>query len=148
MNDFRNSGSREALSIQIPRRRRRQDDRQARRNIMQRARKIERRNRSALMADERRVESGLHRIGLGSRRQLREADRLITESCQNLLMPQQAFVLRFEHKHGLAGTTPGHALRMLNGYRLIGRNCWKPDIKARSNSGSAPDLHSPAMLFN
>ena len=89
---------------------------------MQPSREIERGSGSALVAYECRVETGLHGIGLRRLSQLGEADRLIAESRQNLLVPQQALAFRFKHQHGFASTTTSHTWRMLNGYPLIGRD--------------------------
>src|SRR5258708_7495157 len=115
---------------------------------MQRCREIERGSGSGMVAYERRVEASLHGIGLHGLSQLCESDRLIAEGRQNFLMPQQALAVRFQHQHGLASPTTGHAGRMLNGCWLIGRDGWQPDAETRSNPGSALHLHGPVVLLD
>src|SRR5258708_6999816 len=146
MDNFGNSRSRQRGSVQIPRRGCRQDDRQIRRKVTQRRREIEGESDSGLVADERRVEARSHSTGLRGLMQPGEADRLITESCENLLIPQQASAVGFKHQHGFANTAIGDAGRMLNGYRLIAWDGWKPDVEPRSSSKGALNLHSSVVL--
>src|SRR5258708_18270303 len=101
-----------------------------------------------MLTYERGVEASWHGIGLHGLSQLCEADRLIAEGRQNFLMPQQALAVRFQHQHGLASPTTGHAGRMLNGCWLIGRDGWQPDSETRSNPGSARPLHGPVVLLD
>jgi hypothetical protein len=65
-----------------------------------------------------------------------DAGGLITESCQNFLIPQHASRIRFKHRCRFANSTTGYAGCMLDGYRFIGRDGWNPDVEARSNSAS------------
>src|ERR1700730_8261802 len=80
--------------------------------------------------------------------QLCEADGLITESCQNFLMPQQAPAVRFNQQHCFASTPTGYAGRMLNGYRLIGQDRWKPKVETCSSAKSALDLHGSVVFLD
>src|ERR1700738_4238668 len=75
-----------------------------------------------------------------------EANRLITERCQNFLMPKQALAVRLKHQHRFADAATGRARGTLNGYRLIGRDAWKPDIETRSSSNRALYLHGAVMF--
>jgi hypothetical protein len=113
---------------------------------MQRRREIEGESSSGLMAHERYVEA--RSLGTSSRCLMQpcEADGLITESCQNFLIPQQAPAIRFKHQYRFANTTTGYARCMLDGYRFTGRDGWKPDVEARSNPERAAYFHGPVVF--
>ena len=115
---------------------------------MQRRREIECGSDPALVAHKRRVEAGLHGIGLNSLSNLGEANRLIAQGRQNFLMPQQALAFRFKYQHRFAGATTGHARQMSSVRRFIGRDAWKPDIETRSNPGGALDRDGPVVFLN
>src|ERR1700738_220106 len=148
MDNFRNARCCQPWSVQVPSRGCRQDDRQVRRNIMQRRREIERGSGAALVAYKRRVEAGVQGMGLSGLGKLRESDRLGAEGRQNFLMPQQALAFGIKHQHRFTSTTTGRARRVLNGYRLIGRYGWKPDVETRSNPGSTLHLNGSVMFLD
>src|SRR5260370_6856843 len=75
-----------------------------------------------------------------------EADRLITQSRENLFIPQQATAVRLEHQHGCTDPPTSDAGCLLNAFQRIGRDGRKPDIEARSSSRRATDLHGPVMF--
>src|SRR5882672_5575341 len=113
---------------------------------MQRGCEIEGGSSSGLVAHERCIEARSQGMGLPGLMQLCKADWLITEGRQNFLMPQQAPAVRFKHQHRFANTATGYAGRTSNGYRLIGRNGWEPDVETRSSSKSALYLHGSVVL--
>src|ERR1700737_1604303 len=83
-----------------------------------------------------------------SLRQLCETDRLITESRQDFLVPQQTTAVRLEHQYRFANTAKGHAGQMLNGYRFTTRYRRKPNVETRPGANSAPYLPNSLMFPN
>ena len=137
MDDFGNAGSCQQWRVQIPRRSRRQDDRQVGRELTQRRGEIEREARAGLVAYERGVEARAHGTGLRGFLRPGEADRLITKSRQNFLMTQQASTVGFKHQYRFADAATGCTGCMLNEYRLMRRDRRKPDVETRSGAKGA-----------
>jgi hypothetical protein len=87
---------------------------------VQRSCEIEGESGSDPIAYKRCIESRWFRASVRRLSRRCEANRLITEGCQNFLMPHQAPPVRFKHQDRFANTATGDAGRMLNGYRLVG----------------------------
>jgi hypothetical protein len=148
VDDLGDPGSRQQRRIQVPRRWRRQDDRQFRRKLTQRRREIQREVRAGLMAYERGVESRRHGAGLRCLLQPSEADGFIAERRQNLLVPQQPPAVCLKHQHRLTDPATNRARRTLNEYRLMGWGCGKPDVEACSAARGAAHVQGALVFSN
>src|SRR6476660_8858390 len=98
MDHFGNARRCKLWRFQIPRRSRRQDNRQVGRKLTQLRGEIEGEARAGLVAHERRVEAFARRTGLRGLLRPGEADSLVTECRQNFLVPQQALAVGLKYR--------------------------------------------------
>ena len=107
MDHLGNTGNCQQSRIEIPCRSRRQDDRQVGRELAQGSGEIESEARAGLVAQQRGVEARVYGTGLRGLLQSGESDWLITKSCQNFLMTQQASAVGFKHQYRFPDTATG-----------------------------------------